>query len=168
MLCPVARRAAPLLSDPHHTWSGESGQGECPPQLSHTAGHQRSQVHAHADRDTHSPTHTVNCVHITLQTAFCLSSSLRYCPSIESRVLRFPGRRHQVWLEPEGLTSDLLYPQGLSMTMPPDLQLRLLREIPALHRAEIRAPGMQPKIQTPTLGPNNLSFLPKCALVHFQ
>uniref|UniRef100_A0A8C7UNR1 tRNA uridine 5-carboxymethylaminomethyl modification enzyme C-terminal subdomain domain-containing protein n=1 Tax=Oncorhynchus mykiss TaxID=8022 RepID=A0A8C7UNR1_ONCMY len=65
----------------------------------------------------------------------------RYCPSIESRVLRFPGRRHQVWLEPEGLTSDLLYPQGLSMTMPPDLQLRLLREIPALHRAEIRAPG---------------------------
>ncbi|XP_038847525.1 protein MTO1 homolog, mitochondrial [Salvelinus namaycush] len=65
----------------------------------------------------------------------------RYCPSIESRVLRFPGRRHQVWLEPEGLTSDLLYPQGLSMTMPPDVQLRLLREIPALHRAEIRTPG---------------------------
>lgn len=68
-------------------------------------------------------------------------SSLRYCPSIESRVLRFPGRQHQVWLEPEGLTSDLVYPQGLSMTMPPDLQLRLLREIPALHRAEIRTPG---------------------------
>ncbi|XP_030630881.1 5-taurinomethyluridine-[tRNA] synthase subunit MTO1, mitochondrial [Chanos chanos] len=65
----------------------------------------------------------------------------RYCPSIESRVLRFPGRQHQVWLEPEGLTSDLLYPQGLSMTMPPEMQLRLLREIPALHRAEIRTPG---------------------------
>ncbi|XP_062381638.1 protein MTO1 homolog, mitochondrial [Sardina pilchardus] len=65
----------------------------------------------------------------------------RYCPSIESRVLRFPGRRHQVWLEPEGLTSDLLYPQGLSMTMPPDVQLRLLREIPALRRAEMRTPG---------------------------
>ncbi|KAJ7984464.1 hypothetical protein DPEC_G00355100 [Dallia pectoralis] len=69
------------------------------------------------------------------------SKGPRYCPSIESRVLRFPGRQHQVWLEPEGLTSDLLYPQGLSMTMPPDLQLRLLREIPALHRAEIRTPG---------------------------
>ncbi|XP_071395789.1 protein MTO1 homolog, mitochondrial [Centroberyx affinis] len=65
----------------------------------------------------------------------------RYCPSIESRVLRFPGRSHQVWLEPEGLTSDLLYPQGLSMTMPPDTQLRLLREIPPLHRAEIHTPG---------------------------
>uniref|UniRef100_A0A3B3CQF5 Mitochondrial tRNA translation optimization 1 n=1 Tax=Oryzias melastigma TaxID=30732 RepID=A0A3B3CQF5_ORYME len=65
----------------------------------------------------------------------------RYCPSIESRVLRFPGRRHLVWLEPEGLTSDLLYPQGLSMTMPPEVQLRLIREIPALRRAEIHAPG---------------------------
>lgn len=65
----------------------------------------------------------------------------RYCPSIESRVLRFPGRRHQVWLEPEGVDSDLVYPQGLSMTMPPDVQLRLLREIPALHRAEIHTPG---------------------------
>lgn len=65
----------------------------------------------------------------------------RYCPSIESRVLRFPGRQHQVWLEPEGLTSDLLYPQGLSMTMPPDMQLRLIREIPALHRAEIHTHG---------------------------
>ncbi|CAL8284485.1 unnamed protein product [Merluccius merluccius] len=65
----------------------------------------------------------------------------RYCPSIESRVLRFPGRKHQVWLEPEGMTSDLLYPQGLSMTMPPDMQLRLLRQIPALHRVEISIPG---------------------------
>lgn len=65
----------------------------------------------------------------------------RYCPSIESRVLRFPGRTHQVWLEPEGVTSDLVYPQGLSMTMPPEMQLRLIREIPALHRAEIHTPG---------------------------
>ncbi|KAM3591405.1 uncharacterized protein V6R79_001573 [Siganus canaliculatus] len=65
----------------------------------------------------------------------------RYCPSIESRVLRFPGRKHQVWLEPQGVTSDLLYPQGLSMTMPPDMQLRLIREIPALRKAEIHTPG---------------------------
>lgn len=56
-------------------------------------------------------------------------------------MLRFPGRQHQVWLEPEGLTSDLVYPQGLSMTMPPDVQLRLLREIPPLRRAEIQTPG---------------------------
>lgn len=67
--------------------------------------------------------------------------SPRYCPSIESRVLRFPGRSHQVWLEPEGVTSDLLYPQGLSMTMPPEMQLRLIREIPPMHKAEIHTPG---------------------------
>uniref|UniRef100_A0A8B9LLD1 5-taurinomethyluridine-[tRNA] synthase subunit MTO1, mitochondrial n=2 Tax=Astyanax mexicanus TaxID=7994 RepID=A0A8B9LLD1_ASTMX len=65
----------------------------------------------------------------------------RYCPSIESRVLRFPGRQHQVWLEPEGLNSDLIYPQGLSMTMPPEMQLRLIQEIPALSQAEIHTPG---------------------------
>ncbi|KPP56929.1 protein MTO1, mitochondrial-like [Scleropages formosus] len=65
----------------------------------------------------------------------------RYCPSIESRVLRFPGQKHQVWLEPEGVASDLLYPQGMSMTLPPELQLQLIRQIPALQRAEIRAPG---------------------------
>lgn len=65
----------------------------------------------------------------------------RYCPSIESRVLRFPGRSHQVWLEPEGVSSDLIYPQGLSMTMPPDMQHRLIKEIPALHHAEIHTPG---------------------------
>lgn len=72
--------------------------------------------------------------------------SPRYCPSIESRVIRFQGRTHRVWLEPEGLDSDLMYPQGLSMTMPPDVQLRLIREIPALHRAEIRTPGTLTKI----------------------
>ncbi|XP_067285540.1 protein MTO1 homolog, mitochondrial [Pseudorasbora parva] len=65
----------------------------------------------------------------------------RYCPSIESKVLRFPGRQHQVWLEPEGLTSDLMYPQGLSMTMPPEKQLCLIREIPGLQHAKICSPG---------------------------
>lgn len=65
----------------------------------------------------------------------------RYCPSIESKVLRFPGRQHQVWLEPEGLTSSLMYPQGLSMTMPLEMQLRLIREIPGLQHAKIQTPG---------------------------
>lgn len=72
----------------------------------------------------------------------CLKNiSYRYCPSIESKVLRFPGRQHQVWLEPEGLTSDLMYPQGLSMTMPPEKQLCLIREIPGLQHAIIHTPG---------------------------
>lgn len=73
------------------------------------------------------------------------SISHRYCPSIESKVLRFPGRQHQVWLEPEGLTSDLIYPQGLSMTMPHEKQLCLIREIPGLQCAKICTPGSQVK-----------------------
>lgn len=97
-------------------------------------------LNSHIQQDTKGPRYTHTQISLTLPTiqslVFC-----RYCPSIESRVLRFPGRQHQVWLEPEGLTSELLYPQGLSMTMPPEIQLSLIREIPALHRAEIHTPG---------------------------
>ncbi|XP_044159427.1 protein MTO1 homolog, mitochondrial isoform X2 [Bufo gargarizans] len=69
------------------------------------------------------------------------SAGPRYCPSIESKVLRFPGRRHQVWLEPEGLDSDVIYPQGLSVTLPAEAQERLLREIPGLENAHMLMPG---------------------------
>ncbi|XP_035233397.1 protein MTO1 homolog, mitochondrial-like isoform X2 [Stegodyphus dumicola] len=65
----------------------------------------------------------------------------RYCPSIESKVLRFGGRSHQVWLEPEGLDSDLIYPQGLSCTLPEDLQLKLLRYLPGLQHVVMVRPG---------------------------
>ncbi|XP_042235150.1 protein MTO1 homolog, mitochondrial-like isoform X2 [Homarus americanus] len=65
----------------------------------------------------------------------------RYCPSIESKVLRFSGRNHQVWLEPEGLDSGLVYPQGLSCTMPPEHQQALLRFIPSLQHCEMITPG---------------------------
>ncbi|CAI9551303.1 unnamed protein product [Staurois parvus] len=65
----------------------------------------------------------------------------RYCPSIESKILRFPGRRHQVWLEPEGADSEVIYPQGLSVTMPAEAQERLLREIPGLENVHMLRPG---------------------------
>ncbi|XP_075686908.1 5-taurinomethyluridine-[tRNA] synthase subunit MTO1, mitochondrial isoform X1 [Rhinoderma darwinii] len=69
------------------------------------------------------------------------SAGPRYCPSIESKVLRFPGRKHQLWLEPEGLDSNVIYPQGLSVTLPADAQERLLREIPGLENARMLMPG---------------------------
>ncbi|NWX97734.1 MTO1 protein, partial [Nothoprocta ornata] len=65
----------------------------------------------------------------------------RYCPSLESKVLRFPNRRHQVWLEPEGLDSNVIYPQGMSMTLPPELQEQVIRSTPGLERAELLQPG---------------------------
>ncbi|XP_036623519.1 protein MTO1 homolog, mitochondrial [Trichosurus vulpecula] len=82
----------------------------------------------------------------------------RYCPSIESKVLRFPNRIHQVWLEPEGMDSDLIYPQGLSMTLPPDVQEQLITSIRGLEKARIIQPGygvqydyLDPRQITPSL-----------------
>ncbi|XP_052231082.1 protein MTO1 homolog, mitochondrial-like isoform X2 [Dreissena polymorpha] len=68
-------------------------------------------------------------------------SGPRYCPSLESKVLKFPGRTHQVWLEPEGFSSDLVYPNGLSCTMPAEYQQRIINLIPGLQRAKIVRPG---------------------------
>lgn len=51
------------------------------------------------------------------------------------------GREHQVWLEPEGLTSDLIYPNGLSITLPEEYQWQLIREIPGLENAVLARPG---------------------------
>lgn len=65
----------------------------------------------------------------------------RYCPSLEAKVLRFNGRQHPVWLEPEGLTSDLIYPNGISCTLPVDYQIEMVRTIPGLENAELVRPG---------------------------
>ena len=62
----------------------------------------------------------------------------RYCPSLEDKVVRFAAReRHQVFLEPEGPDSPLVYPAGLSTSMPADVQLEFLRSIPGLEHVEV-------------------------------
>ncbi|MBJ6760791.1 tRNA uridine-5-carboxymethylaminomethyl(34) synthesis enzyme MnmG [Myxococcaceae bacterium JPH2] len=62
----------------------------------------------------------------------------RYCPSLEDKVVRFAAReRHQVFLEPEGPSSPLVYPAGLSTSMPADVQLAFLRTVPGLERVEV-------------------------------
>ncbi|HUA53378.1 MAG TPA: tRNA uridine-5-carboxymethylaminomethyl(34) synthesis enzyme MnmG [Candidatus Sulfotelmatobacter sp.] len=66
----------------------------------------------------------------------------RYCPSIEDKVVRFADRtRHQIFLEPEGLDDDTVYPNGISTSLPEDVQLALLATIPGLERARMRRPG---------------------------
>jgi tRNA uridine 5-carboxymethylaminomethyl modification enzyme len=62
----------------------------------------------------------------------------RYCPSIEDKVMRFANKTgHQVFVEPEGLDTPLLYPNGISTSLPKDVQRGILRTIPGLERAEI-------------------------------
>jgi tRNA uridine 5-carboxymethylaminomethyl modification enzyme len=66
----------------------------------------------------------------------------RYCPSIEDKITRFADKAsHQVFLEPEGLTTHEIYPNGISTSLPFDVQLRIVRSIPGLEHAHILRPG---------------------------
>ena len=66
----------------------------------------------------------------------------RYCPSIEDKVIRFPDRdSHQIFLEPEGLDDPTIYPNGVSTSLPADIQAAFLRTIPGLENATIVRPG---------------------------
>lgn len=66
----------------------------------------------------------------------------RYCPSIEDKVVRFADReRHQIFLEPEGRDDPTIYPNGISTSLPKDVQLAMLKTIPGLERAVMIRPG---------------------------
>ena len=70
------------------------------------------------------------------------SKGPRYCPSIEDKVVRFADRaRHQIFLEPEGLSDDTVYPNGISTSLPREVQEALIKTIPGLGRAVMRRPG---------------------------
>jgi tRNA uridine 5-carboxymethylaminomethyl modification enzyme len=83
----------------------------------------------------------------------------RYCPSIEDKVVRFADReRHQIFLEPEGLDDDTVYPNGISTSLPADIQAALIASIPGLEHARILRPGyaieydhVDPRALHPTL-----------------
>lgn len=66
----------------------------------------------------------------------------RYCPSIEDKVIRFPDRKtHQIFLEPEGLNSIKIYPNGISTSLPLDIQEKLVKSIKGLEKSQIITPG---------------------------
>jgi tRNA uridine 5-carboxymethylaminomethyl modification enzyme len=79
----------------------------------------------------------------------------RYCPSIEDKVVRFGDRDgHQIFLEPEGLDDPLVYPNGISTSLPEDVQRELLRHIPGLERSAMVRPGYA--IEYDFVDPRNL------------
>ena len=66
----------------------------------------------------------------------------RYCPSVEDKIVRFADKeRHQIFLEPEGLDDPTVYPNGISTSLPKDVQLNILKTIPGLETAEMMQPG---------------------------
>ncbi|MCF8034464.1 MAG: tRNA uridine-5-carboxymethylaminomethyl(34) synthesis enzyme MnmG [Desulfarculaceae bacterium] len=66
----------------------------------------------------------------------------RYCPSLEDKVVRFPDKSsHQVFLEPQGLDSPLIYPNGIPTSLPAEVQAKMVRTLPGCERAEIVRPG---------------------------
>jgi len=70
------------------------------------------------------------------------SSGPRYCPSIEDKIVRFGDRDgHQIFLEPEGLDDPTVYPNGISTSLPEDVQLAILASIPGLERVRMVRPG---------------------------
>jgi len=106
--------------------------------------HHPRQVSCHI---THTTTETHDIIRESLDRSPMYAGLIegvgpRYCPSIEDKVVRFADRdAHQVFVEPEGLTSDEVYPNGISTSLPADVQERFVRSIVGFERAEITQPG---------------------------
>ena len=102
------------------------------------------QVPCHITYTNHK-THTVikeNLDRSPLYSGVIQGTGPRYCPSIEDKVVRFSDKeRHQIFLEPEGYDTTEIYPNGLSTSLPIDIQLRFLRTIIGLENVEILRPG---------------------------
>lgn len=95
--------------------------------------HTTDEVHAHVRE---------NLQHSPLFNGQISGIGPRYCPSLEDKVMRFPDKeRHQLFLEPEGLDSEEIYVNGLSMSLPASLQERIVHAVPGLESAGIVRPG---------------------------
>lgn len=102
------------------------------------------QIHCYITRTTDA---THNLIRNNLHLAPMYSGQIegigpRYCPSIEDKVVRFADKpHHQIFLEPEGLDDTTVYPNGISTSLPKDVQLEILKTIPGLENARMIRPG---------------------------
>ncbi len=119
------------------------------------------QIDCHITR-TNRATHDIvaaNLQRSAMYSGRIASRGPRYCPSIEDKIVRFADRdSHQIFLEPEGLDDHTVYPNGISTSLPADVQLKLVRSIAGLQRAEMVRPGyaieydhVDPRELAPTL-----------------
>ncbi|HSN04990.1 MAG TPA: tRNA uridine-5-carboxymethylaminomethyl(34) synthesis enzyme MnmG, partial [Nitrospira sp.] len=119
------------------------------------------QIPCHITRTTHN-THAIiraNLDRAPMYSGQIESTGPRYCPSIEDKVVRFAARdSHQIFLEPEGLDDPTIYPNGISTSLPEDVQTALVRTIPGLEDVRIIRPGyaieydyVDPRQLTPAL-----------------
>ncbi|MCC6621028.1 MAG: tRNA uridine-5-carboxymethylaminomethyl(34) synthesis enzyme MnmG [Deltaproteobacteria bacterium] len=146
-------------------WQGLALQlGDDPPHLFTSYGPRRPplpQVACHVTWTTHESHRIIrdNLHRSPLYGGAIQGIGPRYCPSIEDKIVRFADKeRHQIFLEPEGLSTTEIYPNGISTSLPIDVQEALVRSIPGLERAEITRPGyaveydfVDPRELSPTL-----------------
>jgi tRNA uridine 5-carboxymethylaminomethyl modification enzyme len=119
-------------------------------------------------------THTTDATHAVVRKNLARSAMYgghidgigpRYCPSLEDKVVRFPDKQsHQIFLEPEGLSVDTIYPNGISTSLPAEVQEEYIRTIPGLESAVITQPGyaieydyfdprsLRPSLETKSVG----------------
>ncbi|WP_237152978.1 tRNA uridine-5-carboxymethylaminomethyl(34) synthesis enzyme MnmG [Oryzibacter oryziterrae] len=122
----------------------QPGDDEPVPFSTLTTSISQPQVSCHITRTTEA-THQVirdNIHRSPMYSGQIESRGPRYCPSIEDKIVRFGDRDgHQIFLEPEGLDTPLVYPNGISTSLPEDVQAAIIASIPGLERTVITQPG---------------------------
>ena len=162
----------PRLDGKTIDWAGlERQPGDEPPEpfSTLTSAITTPQVDCHITR-TVPETHAViraNIGRSAIYSGEIRSRGPRYCPSIEDKIMRFGDRDgHQIFLEPEGLDDDTIYPNGISTSLPEDVQRAVVASIPGLEKARILRPGyaieydhVDPRELRPTLETKRIAGL---------